>query len=168
MQKENRPPVIRQTIFFFLTAFLVLTTDQFTKSWLRSHVALGESWPLTGWLKLSHIGNTGSAFGLFQNQSLILTIIAFIGIAFLLVLALYGYRHLPFLGSTWGKVALGLVLGGTVGNVVDRIRLGYVTDFIDFGFWPAFNIADSSIVTGTAIIAVILLSSIFTEKRGVK
>ncbi|MBA7678182.1 Lipoprotein signal peptidase [subsurface metagenome] len=57
-----------------------------------------------------------------------------------------------------GKSALGLVLGGTVGNIIDRLRFGYVTDFIDFGFWPAFNVADSSVVIGVIIFAYSLHS----------
>ena len=54
----------------------------------------------------------------------------------------------------WSRVSLGLVLGGTVGNLIDRLRLGYVTDFIDFGYWPAFNVADSSISVGVAVLII--------------
>ncbi|GAF88347.1 unnamed protein product, partial [marine sediment metagenome] len=75
------------------------------------------------------------------------------------------YHRFPFLDNILGKSALGLVLGGTVGNLIDRLRFGYVTDFIDFGFWPAFNIADSAIVIGVIIFAYSLLPLARAGKR---
>jgi len=75
----------------------------------------------------------------------------------LLLFTLLFYRHFPLLDSRLGKPALGLILGGTVGNLIDRLRFGGVTDFIDIGLWPAFNIADSAVVVGTIIFAYALL-----------
>ncbi len=118
--------------------------------------------PETGFLRLTHVHNTGGVFGLFQGQSFPLTIIAFIGVAVLLVYALLIHRRFPSLDNKLGKSALGLILGGTIGNLIDRLNFGYVTDFIDVsigvGRWPAFNIADSAVVVGVIIFAYSLRS----------
>ena len=165
MQEASNPPGRRRLVVFFLTALLVVAADQLSKIWVRSHIALGDSLPVTGWLQLSHVRNTGSAFGLFQGQRLPLIIAAFVGIALLLAFAFLVYRWFPMLDNTLGRVALGLVLGGTTGNLIDRLRFGYVTDFIDFGFWPAFNVADSSTVVGFIILAGLLLLPARAGKR---
>ena len=158
MRKASSLPGKWRIVVFFLTALLVVTADQLSKIWIRSHLAVGQSLPETGWLRLTHVRNTGAVFGLFQDQSLPLTVVAILGIAVLLAYALLSYRRFPFLDNTLGKVALGLVLGGTVGNLIDRLRFGYITDFIDVGFWPAFNVADSAIVVGVIIFTYSLLS----------
>ncbi len=145
-------------MLFFFTALLIVATDQLTKIWIRSNLLVGESLFEVGFFRLTHIRNTGAAFGLFQGQSFPLTVVALVGIAALLAYALFIYRHFPLLDNKLGKSALGLVLGGTVGNLIDRLRFGGVTDFIDFGFWPAFNIADSAIVIGVIIFAYSLRS----------
>ncbi len=140
-----------QNVVFFLTALLAVAADQLSKIWIRSNLARGELLPETGLFRLTHVHNTGAAFGLFQDQTFPLTIVALIGIVALLLFALLIYRRFPFLDSRLGKPALGLVLGGTVGNLIDRLRLGYVTDFLDIGVWPAFNIADSAITVGVVL-----------------
>ena len=146
-------------VFFFTTALLLVAADQLSKLWIRSNLAIGESLFEVGFFRLTRVHNTGAVFGLFQGQSLPLTIVALVGVAALLLYVFFFYRKLPFLNDRLGKLALGLVLGGTVGNLIDRIYLGYVTDFIDFNLWPAFNIADSAIVVGTIILANSLLRS---------
>jgi signal peptidase II len=135
----------------------VVPTDQLSKLWIRSNLTLGESLPETGFLRLTHVRNTGAAFGLFQDQSLLLIIAAIIGIATLLFLVLFMYRRFPFLGTIPGRLSLGLILGGTVGNLIDRLSSGYVTDFIDVGIWPAFNAADSAVVIGATLLAYSLI-----------
>ena len=146
-----------QNVAFLLTALLVVAADQLSKIWIRSNLALGESLPETGLFRLTHVNNTGAVFGLFQGQSFPLTIVAIIGIVVLLLIALFFFRRSPLLVGRLGKPALGLILGGTVGNLIDRLRLGGVTDFIDIGFWPAFNVADSAVVVGSIIFAYSLL-----------
>ena len=153
MQKANYFQGKWRNAVFSLTAVLIVTADQISKSWIRTNLAIGQSLPEVGFLRLTHINNTGAAFGLFQGPNLPLTVIALVGVAVLLVCAVLIYRRSPFLDNRLAWVSLGLVLGGTVGNLLDRLRLGYVTDFIDFGFWPAFNIADSAIVVGAIIFA---------------
>ena len=147
----------RQNAIFFMAALLVTTADQFSKSWIRSNIILGESMPETGFFRLAHVHNTGSAFGLFQDQALLLTIVAFIGITALLFFALSRSRQFSSLATMPAKLALGLIFGGTVGNLLDRLNNGYVTDFIVVGRWPAFNIADSSVVVGAIFIAYLLI-----------
>jgi len=145
-------------VVFFLIALLVVAADQLSKIWIRSNLAIGQSLPETGFFRLTHIYNTGAAFGLFHGQSFSLTIVALVGIVILLLYVLIFYRRFPFLVNRLGKSALGLVLGGTTGNLIDRLRFGYVTDFIDVGIWPAFNIADSAVVVGIIIFASSILS----------
>ena len=144
-------------IAFFLTALLVVLADQLTKLWIRSNLAIGESLFEVGFFRVIYIHNSGAAFGLFQGQSFLLAIIALAVIAALLLYALFFHHKMPFLDDKLGRLAIGLVLGGATGNLIDRINIGYVTDFIDVGFWPAFNVADSAIVVGTIILAYSLL-----------
>ncbi len=140
-------------VVFFFTALPLVAADQLSKLWIRSNLVIGESLFEVEFFRLIRVHNTGAAFGLFQGQSFLLTIIALVSVTALVLYAIFFYRTLPFLNNRLGKLAFGLVLGGTVGNLIDRIYLGYVTDFIDFDLWPAFNIADSAIVVGTIILA---------------
>ncbi len=136
----------------FLIALSVVGVDQLSKYLIRANMEMGQSIPREGPVGLHYTTNTGGAFGLFANQTFLLTMAAVIGIA---VLVLY-LRYLPP-RSTLLKVGLGLDLGGAIGNLIDRLRLGAVTDFIDIGFWPVFNLADSAIVVGTFLIVFCLL-----------
>ena len=154
---NSLPSIYRRHVVFSLTALLVVAADQLSKSWVRSNLAVGESLPEMGFLRLTYVQNTGSAFGLFRDQTLLLAIVAFIGIAILLLFGLFRHRRFPFLATVPAKLLLGLVLGGTVGNLLDRLGYGYVTDFIDIGRWPAFNIADSAVVVGAILIACLLI-----------
>lgn len=143
---------------FLLIACLVVVADQLSKIWIRT-VPEGYSLLEAGFFRIAHFPpNTGAAFGIFRGQSFALTIVALIGIVVLILYALPAARRLPFMDNNLARVAIGLVLGGTAGNLIDRLRIGGVTDFIDFGFWPAFNIADSSIVVGVIIFAYSLRS----------
>ena len=167
MQKVNRLQGKWRSVVFLLTALLVVAADQLSKIWIRSNLAVGESLPEAGFFQLTHVQNTGAVFGLFHGQSFPLTVVALIGIVILLVYALLIYRRFPFLDSMLAKLALGLVLGGTVGNLIDRLTtdLHYVTDFISIGIWPAFNIADSAITVGVIIFAYSLIRSLSRERK---
>lgn len=120
-----------------------LMTDQVTKALIVLTLSLGQSVPDSGLFRLTYVTNSGSAFGLFPNQTLFLILASFVGIGVLLLF----YRTHP-VSSTILRLSLGLQLGGAIGNLVDRARLGYVVDFIDVGAWPVFNLADSAIVVG--------------------
>ena len=109
---------------------------------------------LGGLVRLSYVENRGSAFGLFQNQTLFFVVIGILVIAGILV----GQRFVPA-HRTALAICLGLQLGGATGNLLDRVRNGYVFDFIDLTWWPVFNVADSAIVVGVFILAYHLLTS---------
>lgn len=132
---------------------VVFSLDQITKALVRHSLLLYESVPREGVVRITHISNTGSAFGLFTDQTMFLILGSFVGIAILLLVS--RNQTLPNLPL---RLSLGMQVGGAVGNLVDRLRMGLVTDFIDLGFWPVFNIADSSIVIGLAIIVWLFLS----------
>ncbi len=142
---------------FLLIAACVVALDQVTKLWIRSNLALYETIPVCGRITLTNVRNTGSAFGLFVNQAFLLTLIAAVGIVAILLF----YRYFSK-SNMLGVSGLSLVLGGAVGNLIDRLRLGYVTDFIDIHLWgdfhwPAFNVADSAISIGSIVLIVFVL-----------
>lgn len=152
-------------MLFFLTALLVVSADQLTKIWIRSNLALYQSIPDRGFFQLTHIHNTGAAFGLFPDQPFLLTVVASVGVVLLLIYALFFHRRFPILDNILGSLALGLILGGTIGNLIDRLRLGYVTDFISIGIWPDFNIADSAVTVGAIMAAYSLLRLVQAENQ---
>ena len=142
-----------RTVVFFLVALAVVIGDQLSKVWIRSNLALGQTLFEVGFFRIIYISNTGASFGLFPGQSFALTIVTIVGVALILIFVLVIHRWFPPLDNMLSKVALGLVLGGALGNLIDRLNLGYVIDFIDFRVWPAFNIADSAVVVGVIIFA---------------
>ena len=154
-----------RTIVFFLAALAIAFGDQASKAWIRSNLAVGQSLPEAGFLRLTHIQNTGAAFGIFQNHTFSLTIVSFVGAAVILFYTFYVRRRYTFLNNGVSMAALGVVLGGTVGNLIDRLSLGYVTDFIHVGTFPAFNVADSSITSGTSVFAGFLIYLLVREKH---
>ena len=135
-----------------LTIVAVFAADQLTKFAIKGTLRLGESWPSEGFIRLTHGANTGTAFGLLPNQTLFLIIASIVAIAFLA----YFYRAYA-LPSPILRLAIGLQLGGAFGNLFDRVAFGAVTDFIDVGWWPIFNIADSSICVGMATLVIVML-----------
>jgi len=152
MPKLHLPPNRRRDIVFAAIALLVVAADQLSKWWIVSNLAVGETLVNYGFFRVIHVQNTGAAFGIFQGHPLIFTIIDFLGIAVLLFLVLFLSRRWPFLDRMWVRSGVGLILGGTVGNLIDRLRVGQVTDFLDFKIWPTFNVADASITVGVIIL----------------
>jgi len=139
-----------------LTAVAVaaVLADQITKHVVVSNIALDDSDHVLGPLSIHHVQNSGIAFGLFASATAAVTVVTSAAVIWMLwFFARSGARH-PVLPA-----ALGLLIGGSLSNLVDRIRLGYVTDFIDFKYWPAFNLADSFIVVGVAILLVALFAA---------
>ena len=141
-----------------LTIPAVFAADQITKFAIKGTLRLGESWPTEGLIRLTHGANTGTAFGLLPNQTLLLIFASIIAIGFLI----YFYRAYA-LPNPILRLAIGLQLGGAFGNLFDRVAFGAVTDFIDVGRWPIFNIADSSICVGMATLIIVLL--LFDRKQ---
>ena len=150
----TRDPV-RSQVDIFLTLITVTTIvflDRFTKIYFSNLLSFNESWPiLRGIFHITLVHNTGIAFGLFKNQGIVFIIIPLIAIV-LLIFNIYYYRHNQEDLSRTYIVAFSLILGGAIGNLIDRIYLGYVIDFLDFRIWPVFNLADSAITIGAAII----------------
>ena len=116
---------------------------------------------IAGPFSIHHVRNSGIAFGFFASATSIVIVVTAIAVAWMLVFfARSGGRH-PVL-----PVALGLVLGGSIGNLLDRVRLGHVTDFLDFRFWPAFNLADVFIVVGVATLFGALAAAATARSAG--
>ncbi len=136
------------------TAPAVLAVDQLTKYLVRTNLFLGKSWPDEGFFRLTHGTNSGSAFGLFSAQTPLLIVASLVAIGFLI----YFYRT-HALPNPLLRFAIGMILGGAVGNLIDRLRVGSVVDFIDVGPWPIFNMADSSIVVGMVVLFGVLVLS---------
>jgi signal peptidase II len=147
-------------LILFGIAALTLIADGIAKSIVVNNLMLNQTWDppiLEPFAKVTYTTNTGAAFGLFPRQGVLFVVIAVIVITAII----FYYRHLPT-GYGLARVALGLQLGGALGNLIDRLRQGYVVDFIDFNFWPmhnwpVFNLADSAIVVGVGLLAVTML-----------
>jgi signal peptidase II len=156
MPRSNLPQV-KWNVIFAAIAFLIVAGDQLSKLWILSHLALNQSVPLTGLFRLTYVQNTGAAFSIFYGKTELLTIVSIIGVILLLIYVFLVYRRFPYLDTRINKICMALILGGTLGNLVDRLRLGHVTDFVDIGPWPIFNVADSSLVVGVIVLALSIL-----------
>ena len=133
-------------------ACLVFVLDQWSKWWIKCHYDLGASTSLLGhWVRLSHCHNTGGAFSLLVGHTGFFLVVG-VAVTVLLFFSLPKISKLP----TVTAGAYALILGGAIGNLVDRFRFGFVVDFIDFGrdanWWPVFNIADSGITIGIVLL----------------
>ncbi len=148
---------------FYGIAIVVVVLDQASK-WIAIHIADGG--PLLGdFLRLTLTYNTGAAFGLFPGARLPFVIIS--GVA---ALGLVYAHHVLSSADRARRIPLALVLGGTLGNLIDRVRVGRVTDFIDMGLgdlrWPTYNVADIAVVAGAAALAARLVTEIARERGG--
>ena len=150
-ERSSKTPIYRDFTLLQMAAIIFLM-DQFTKFLVREFLPFGYSYPFDGFFRITHTHNTGSAFGILQGQNTPLIFVSFIGI-FVLVMI---YRSQPR-ATNLLRTSLALQIGGAFGNLLDRLRLGSVTDFIDVGAWPVFNLADASIVTGLILLGWLLL-----------
>jgi len=150
------------------TSALVVFLDQLSKWWVMNSFALFESRPvIDGFFNLVFVTNSGAAFGLLAGPQVWWRQLFFVSAAVLaLGILVVAYRHYRCQGAIW-VVAIALVAGGAVGNLVDRLRFGAVIDFLDFYIqthhWPAFNVADSAITVG---IGLFFLASLRAESHG--
>jgi len=147
-------------------AALIVALDQWTKWLVRVNIPDGGVWlpEALGWLspyaRIVHWHNTGAAFGMFQDAGMVFTVLAFIVIAAII----YYYPHVE--NSDWSlRLAMSMQLGGAIGNLIDRLTIGRVTDFISIGTFPVFNIADASISIGAAILLLGVWLTERSEKR---
>jgi signal peptidase II len=146
----------RNGFVLLLTALAILVADQATKAVVVSSLAVGEKAELLGdVVQVWHAQNRGAAFSLFQGGTIIFLVVSVLSI----VMVAYFYRSFRD-RSPWLHLVLGIVLGGTLGNFTDRLRQGYVTDWLSIGIgdtrWPTFNVADSSVVVGIGILVLYL------------
>jgi signal peptidase II len=152
----SRLHVQRRELVLASIAALVIVVDQLVKAAVMRYLPPETPWNPISWLRpivtLNYITNTGAAFGLFPQFG---NILVFVALGVVLALVVF-FRRLP--SAHWLlPVCLGMQLGGALGNLVDRLRFGHVIDFVDFHWWPVFNVADSCIVVGVLILAVLLL-----------
>jgi signal peptidase II len=142
---------VRRLIPIAAVALVVIAADQAAKSVIRAWLAVGESWPSRDALiAITRVENSGAAFGILQGAGSFLLAVSVVGLG-----AIIAFVLLTPLGR-WYRLALGAVLGGAIGNFIDRIVRGTVTDFVDPRWYPSFNVADSAIVCG--VVALIALS----------
>jgi signal peptidase II len=152
-----------------ITSLLVVIFDQLAKILLSRVLALNESVPVVrNIFHLSLIHNTGIAFGALKGNSRIILAVTIVGLSLIIYSLkkdLLMEKHALSVKTVLiRKMAVGFILGGAIGNMIDRLRLGYVVDFLDFRVWPVFNLADSFITIG----AVILFWNLFISERLVK
>jgi signal peptidase II len=152
---------VKDYLILIGVAGIIIALDQWTKWLVRTNIEFGAQWLPEGlsWLspyaRIVNWHNSGAAFGMFQNGNLVFTILAFIVIA-----AILYYPQVE--ADDWTlKLAMGLQLAGAAGNLIDRLRVGKVTDFISIGTFPVFNVADSSITVGV----IVLLLGVWIKER---
>lgn len=146
-----------QWISLGTVALSALGADQLTKAIVTSRLDLNDEVHVLGSFSIHHVTNSGIAFGLFSSATPVVILLTSFAVAWMLYFfAKSGSRH-PVL-----PVALGLVIGGSVSNLADRVRLGHVTDFLDLRWWPAFNLADTFIVVG---VVALLLALVWSDRK---
>ncbi|MBE9524801.1 MAG: signal peptidase II [Chloroflexi bacterium] len=142
---------LKNYLFLISIAGVIVILDQWTKNLVRTNIAFSQTWMPLEWLstyaRIVHWRNTGAAFGIFQNLGGFFTILAFVVIGIILIF----FPQIP--RSDWPmRVAMSMQLGGAVGNLIDRLARGHVTDFISVGNFAVFNVADASISLGVAVL----------------
>ncbi len=159
----------RQAWIVLVVAGIIITLDQLTKEWVRMNIPKYDSMipiPALGeYFIFEHVDNYGAAFGILQNQSLLFTAIA----AIVAIAILVYVRYLP-IENYFVRLLLGLQLGGAMGNLIDRLNQGFVTDFVKMGvpgvyYWPNYNIADSSIVIGVIALGIYIMVDDVRKQR---
>ena len=167
MQKVNHlQGSLQSQKTLFIVALLVVIADQLTKLWITEDLLLGESRPHEGFVRLTLVHNTGIVFGFSVNQAVPLVL----SIAVIAAAVFFSHRY-ALLNNRLVKISLGLFIGGSIGNLIDRIRFGYVTDFIDVRLrgdyhWPAFNLADVAIVVGFFLLLWFAIRVATSPKHG--
>lgn len=152
-KKQN---LIKNAIILVGIALLIIGLDQWSKSLVRDQIGLGnEIYPisfLAPFFRFTYVKNTGAAFGIFQNANKLLLILSIL-ISLVVLWLYFKSEEEPLIF----RISLAMMLGGAIGNMIDRIRFGFVTDFIAVGRFPVFNIADSAVTVGVAIMLIAML-----------
>jgi signal peptidase II len=147
----------RTALLWIWIALLVVVLDQYTKYWVSQHFQLHEALDVLPSLRLLHEHNTGAAFSLLAESPKV-ALYFFSSISALVIMGLLAWLFTLSASSRWVAVSVSLVLGGAVGNLIDRVRFGYVIDFIDVyvnqWHWPVFNVADMAICVGAVMLVI--------------
>jgi signal peptidase II len=151
--KRSLKNFVRNYLFLLVIAGLIIAFDQWTKSLVHANLEFQEVWSPWPWLapyvRIVHWRNTGAAFGIFQGFGDVFTVLAIV----VAIAIVYYFPQVP--REDWPlRLAMGLQLGGAVGNLIDRVTIGWVTDFVSVGRFPVFNVADASISIGVAVLIV--------------
>ncbi|MDY6907809.1 MAG: signal peptidase II [Chloroflexota bacterium] len=166
---KRNPPGRRgrlsRVVPLLIGAVSVLVLDQVSKLVVRAAMVPGQSVPADGFFRITYVVNTGGVFGIMQSETFLITLASLAGIVAIILYARYAVFNSALL-----TVALGLLLGGALGNLIDRLSAGRVVDFIDIGVgsyrWPTFNVADSAIVIGTVLAIYYILVSTRRQAQG--
>ncbi|ACL69688.1 signal peptidase II [Halothermothrix orenii] len=135
----------------YIVVLIVILLDQMVKLLVMEKMKVSESIPIIkDVFHLTYVQNRGAAFGILPGRRYLFIVITVVVISFLLI---YYYKTR---GSGMVTLSTGLIIGGALGNLIDRIRFGYVVDYLDFRIWPVFNLADSSVVIGAALLILYL------------
>lgn len=152
---------VLMNVYFFVSAVCILILDQVTKYIIIEKLPVNSSIEvIRGFFYITHVKNSGAAFGLFQDSIGTLTIISIVAIVLIIIL-----KIILKLNYAFYNVSLGFILGGALGNLIDRYFVGEVTDFINFTYWPVFNIADSFIIIGFCLIIILILREYFKKEK---
>jgi signal peptidase II len=151
----------RALISYIVIAGVIVLLDQFSKLYIRISLAPGATWTPWDWLapyaRIVHWYNTGVAFGMFQNGNTVFAVLSA-----LIAVAIVIYAPKVINGYWLTTLSMGMVLGGAVGNLIDRLTIGHVIDFVSLGTFPVFNVADSCITVG---VGIFLLDMIIQEQK---
>jgi signal peptidase II len=149
-----------QWLSLLVVAGAAATADQLTKWVVSRQLRIGDAFAVLGPFSIHHVHNTGIAFGLFSDSTTVVIALTTAAVGGMLVFFARAAQRHPLL-----PVSLGLVIGGSASNLIDRVRLGHVTDFLDFDYWPAFNLADTFIVVGVGLLFASLVAADRTSPR---
>jgi signal peptidase II len=149
-----------QWLSLALVALAAIIADQVTKHIVSSQLSLDDEIEIVGPFSIHHVQNSGIAFGLFPDATAAVIAVTTVAVVWMLVFFARGGARHPVL-----PVALGLLIGGSVSNLADRVRLGHVTDFLDLRYWPAFNLADVCIVVGVMLLLGTMLAGERSPRR---
>lgn len=162
MPRLTLPRLGRADLGFLALAAVIIVGDLVTKAIIRARLDRGDAWPDPDWnVRIVHFTNTGAAFGILEGAGPLLIVASVVGVALILV-----YLFNPGMASPLVRAGLALMLGGAIGNLIDRAGDGKVTDFIKFPEWPAFNVADSAITIGVIILVWALVTQTQTGPEG--
>jgi signal peptidase II len=152
-----------QAVISVVAILLIFALDQHLKKIVYLKLSIGESIPIIkNILHVTFVTNTGAAFGLFKDNTFVFIIISLIAILITSIFMFLSIKKGEFLSKPFFNLGLILITSGALGNLIDRLKFGYVVDFIDVRIWPVFNVADSSITIGTFLL---ILSSIVSHNK---